>query len=403
LVTTYPPTASASLPVTIPGYPDWGILRELAEPRLDHPSAASLYLALHDGEPHIPRQIQQQEDSLIDELRKLVRAAEPEAPGHDARMTLRALPDRIGEHLRENRPSGRHVHGVACFANSAGALRMLELPESCGDDVALGRTYRLVPLTSLIPRTREAVIVMVGREQGRILLWASGALREIDDRFEEVHGRHDQGGWSQARYQRSIENDILQHLENVADGVNRTIQAERRPIVVDAVEEIRGDFMRYLEQHARDLIAGWTTVDPHATPNDVAAAAREVLSAWWADQERELVETWRAAAARHSGHGAAGFQETTEAAANGAVELLLYQDAPATQRRYGWECPECGRPAAVPGTCPLHGARLVPQPRALDAVVREVLRYGGKALAMGDHERLTAAEGIGAMMRYPAV
>jgi peptide chain release factor subunit 1 len=403
LVTTYPPTASASLPVTIPGYPDWGTLRELAEPRLDHPAAASLYLALQDGEPHTPRELHQQEDSLTDELRKLARAAEPEAPGHDARMALRALPDRLLEHLREHRPSGRHVHGLACFATAEGTIRTLELPESRGDDAALDRTYRLVPLTSLIPRTREALIVMVGREQGRILLWSSGALHEIDDRSEEVHGRHDQGGWSQSRYQRSIESDVAHHLENVAHGVDRTIQAERRPIVLVGVEEIRGEFTRYLEAHARDLVAGWTTVDPHATPNDVAAAAREVLSSWWADQERELVEIWRAAAARHSGHGAAGFQETTEAAANGAVELLLYQDVPATQRRYGWECPECGRPAAVPGTCPLHGRRLVPHPRALDAVVREVLRYGGKALAMGDHERLSAAEGVGAMTRYPAV
>jgi hypothetical protein len=400
---TYPPTASASFSVSIPGYPDWGTLRELAEPRLDHPSGASLYLALHDGEPRTPRQVQQQEESLIDELRRLARAAELEAPGHDARMALRALPDRIVEHLRDRQPAGGHVHGLACFATSAGAVRILELPESCGDEVALGRTYRLVPLASLVPRTREALIVMVGHEQGRILLRANGALHELDDRFEPVQGWDDPGGLSRTRYQRSIEHDIAQHLEKVADGVNRTIQAERRPIVLVGVEEIRGEFMRHLEAHARDLVAGWTTVDPHATPNDVATAAREVLSAWWADRERELVETWREAAARHSGHGAAGVEEATEAAANGAVELLIYQDVPATNQRSGWECEECGRPSAVPGACPLHGGRLVRHPRLLDAVVREVLRYGGKALAMGDHERLAAAQGMGAMMRYPAV
>jgi peptide subunit release factor 1 (eRF1) len=247
------------------------------------------------------------------------------------------------------------------------------------------------------------LIVMVGREQGRILLWARGALHAIDDRSDALEDWDDADGWSQPHHERAIENEITQHLENVADGVNRTIQAARRPIVLVGVEEIRGDFMGHLEEHARDLVAGWTTVDSHATPNDVSVAARPVLSAWWADRERELVETWRAAAARHSGHGAAGFEETTEAAANGAVELLLYQDVPATRQRDGWECRECGRPAAVPGVCPLHGGRLVRQPRALDAVVRAVLRYGGKALAMGDHERLAAAQGIGAMTRYPAV
>lgn len=400
-MTTYPPTASASLPLTIPGYPDWGTLHELSGQRLDHPAAVSLYLALDDGEPRTPRVLLQHAGSLVDELRKLARSVEPQAPGHDARMAIRSLPDRIARHLDDRRPAGRHVHGIACFGTAAGDIRTLELPESPGDGVALDRTYRLVPLTSLVPHTRETLIVMVGQEQGRILLRAGGALTQVDDRSDPVGDRID-GAWPEPEVQRAIDHEVARHLEHVADAVNRAIRARRRAVVLVGVDEIRGEFMRYLDQHARDLVAGWTSVDPHATPNDVAHAAQDVFATWWAGQERDLVELWRAAAARHSGHGAAGFDEVTEAAADGAIELLLYRDVPETRRRYGWECPECGRPAAAPGVCPLHGLDLVREDHALDAIVRETLRYGGKALAMGDHERLTAAQGVGAMLRYPA-
>ena len=219
------------------------------------------------------------------------------------------------------------MHGIACFATPTGDIRTMELPESPGDSVALDRTYQLVPLTSLVPRTRETLIVMVGHQQGRILLSAGGALTRVDDRSDPVGDRID-GAWPEPEIQRAIDREVAEHLEHVAGAVNRASRAPRRPIVLVGVEEIRGEFMRYLDQQARDLVAGWTSVDPHATPNDVARAARDVFAIWWAGRERELVELWRAATARHSGHGAAGFEEVTEAAADGAVSSCSTRTSP---------------------------------------------------------------------------
>ena len=258
-----PPTASTSLPLTLPGFPSWDTLHELSAQRLDHPAAVSLYVALDDGEPRTPRELLQHESSLVGELRSWPARPSPQAPGHDARMALRSLADRIAHHLHDRRPAGRHVHGIACFATPTGDIRTMELPESPGDSVALDRTYRLVPLTSLVPRTRDTLIVMVGHQQGRILLSAGGALTRVDDRSEPVGDRID-GAWPEPEIQRAIDREVAEHLEHVADAVNRTSRAPRRPIVLVGVDEIRGEFMRYLDQHTRDLVAGWTSVDPHA-------------------------------------------------------------------------------------------------------------------------------------------
>ena len=42
------------------------------------------------------------------------------------------------------------------------------------------------------------------------------ALHEVISFGDDVHGRHDQGGWSQARYQRSVQEDVGHHLRHVA-------------------------------------------------------------------------------------------------------------------------------------------------------------------------------------------
>ena len=128
-----------------------------------------------------------------------------------------------------------------------------------------------------------------------------------------------------------------------------------------------------------------------------------MFAIWWAGRERELVELWRASAAGAQRPWRARLRGRTHPVAIGAGQGPALSRRPQQPQRWsGWECPECGRPAAAPGVCPLHGLRLVRQDHALDAILRETLRYGGKALAMGNHERLTAAQGVGAMLRYPA-
>ena len=113
-MTTYPPTASTSLPLTLPGDPTWGTLHELSEQRLDHPAAVSLYVALDDGGSRTPRELLQHEGSLVGELRKLARLAEPQAPGHDARWRCGRSP--TGSHTTST-TAGRRVG--TCTASPA--------------------------------------------------------------------------------------------------------------------------------------------------------------------------------------------------------------------------------------------------------------------------------------------
>jgi hypothetical protein len=375
----YPPTATESPLANFPSYPPWETLRELTDQLLDRDAAVSLYLSLAPSEAGVIRDRHEHEHALIDELRKRAAAAEEVAPSHDAKLALRALPDRVDQFLTDYRPSGRHVHGVAVFATADGYFRAIELPEALGDHISIDRSPRIAPLVSLVSRAHESLIVMVDHEHGALLLWAGGAVDEMEK-------------WSKAP-------TVVGHYKRIADGVARASREERRPIVLVGVEEVRGEFSRYLDAGSSELVAGWTSVEPHQPEAHVAAAARPLLDAWWAARARELLDSWHEAAAKHT-HGVAGFEDTLNAATDGAVDLLLFQDDPQVDWPVAFECENDGRASVTPGACPLDGGTLRPRRPGLEAVLREVFRYRGKAFAIQDAEDLSRARGIGAMTRY---
>src|ERR671936_476 len=74
----------------------------------------------------------------------------------------------------------------------------------------------------------------------------------IADQFEEQHGRHDQGGWSQARYQRHIEKLVQEHLKGVAEELDRNRKRMRAPKnVLVGSEELRREFTDELSKEVK--------------------------------------------------------------------------------------------------------------------------------------------------------
>src|SRR5436190_2179705 len=80
---------------------------------------------------------------------------------------------------------------------------------------AIGPELWLTPLAGQLRRGEGALVAVVSRERGVLYRLQDGRLEEIADETEEVPGQHDQGGWSQARYRRHIDNIVLHHLKSV--------------------------------------------------------------------------------------------------------------------------------------------------------------------------------------------
>ena len=64
-------------------------------------------------------------------------------------------------------------------------------------------------------------MALVNRRDARIFRGSPDEPREIEQIHDEVFGQHDQGGWSQSRYQRGIEKEKDDHLKNTGDALMR--------------------------------------------------------------------------------------------------------------------------------------------------------------------------------------
>jgi len=222
-------------------------------------------------------------------------------------------------------------------------------------------------------------------------------MEELEAQHDETPGQHDQGGWSQARYQRHIEKLVHEHLKEVANVLEQRVRHNRGArVVIVASEEMRPEFEGALSSQVRDAVIGWTTARAHATPAELAVVVEPLLEAWRGEQESETVERWREEAGRN-GRAATGWAATLEAASDARVELLLFQDG---ANRPAWECPACGRVASEGGACPLDGTRMEERSDGLDLAVHQTLAHGGTVCALSQRQDLEPVEGIGALLRF---
>jgi len=273
----------------------------------------------------------------------------------------------------------------------------LPLSARVSDMVKVNRNLYLAPLVSLVGRGEGALVVFVGRERGDLLRLRGGRLEEIVEQTDETPGRHDQGGWSQARYQRHIEKLVHDHLKEVADHVDQSMRRLRGPrLIVVASEETRSEFEDVLSNEARKAIIGWTTAEAHATPADLLELVQPLLESWRGEQETEAVERWKEEAGRNA-RASSGWGPTLEAASDGRVDLLLVQEGADHE---AWECPACGRVGIEGGACPLDGTQMEHRDDGLDLAVHQTLAHGGTVLALSQRQDLEPVQGIGALLRF---
>lgn len=374
----------------------WDELRELAEFEAEHGCAVSLYLNLDPSVAPTPADVAARVRALLDEAGKAPAANQPDL-SHAQRLAVRADFERIRRYYDDEfRRDG--AQGLAVFAASLDNIwRVLPLTEPVEDGIRVGSGLHVVPLVPLVGRGEGAVIVAASRERGQIFRLRAGALEELGDLFEEQPRRHDQGGWSQARHQRHIDNLALEHLRAVADRLDAILRREPSlRVIVVASEEARAELTELLSHQASAAVVGQISAEAHASPARLLQLAEPVLDEWRASAEQDLVEAWRAEVGRE-GRASAGWAQTIEAASDGRVATLLVGSG---ADRPVWCCPACGRLTAAPGKCALDGTTLEERPDGLDLVVRQTLAHGGDVCSVSRAHDLEPFDGLGAVLRF---
>jgi len=374
----------------------WEGLRQLAEFRAEKGCAISLFVNLDPSLAPTAGDADTRVHALLTEAEKS-NGANHGGLTHDQRVGLRDDFERIRGYFK-NEFDRDGAHGFALFsAGLDNVWRPTALIESVADKVHVGREFHLAPLVPLVGRGEGAIVAVVGRERGDLYRLRSGRLDEIADRTDEVPGKHDQGGWSQARFQRHIEKLVGEHLREIAEVLDRLVRRMRPPkVIVVASEETRAELEELLTSETKSAVIGWTSAEAHAGPAELLALTNPILQASRANEEKRIVERWREEAGR-GGRAASGWSEVLEAASDARVETLLFHEGVDHE---AWQCPACGRLSATRGRCPLDGTETEHRDDGLDLTVHQTLAHGGTVCALTTRRDLDPVEGVGALLRY---
>jgi peptide chain release factor subunit 1 len=371
--------------------------RRLIEYRPGHP-VISLYMDLDPERFATPPARASQIRSLLDRAHR-----DLEALGdltHDERVSLRADLDRIDDFLTSPEAPYKGARGLALFCSSqVGLFEVLQLLRSTEARVVIGATPFVEPLVAAL-QSRRWVVALVSRREGRVLEGPADGLQEGAHLEDFVHGQHDQGGWSQPNYERSIEKDTEDHLRRVADAVNHLWRTERfHRLAVGGPPEIVPRFEAHLAGDVRpNLIAERVAVDlSSASEEQIRRAVATLVAEDEKRAERDALDRLEAGIGA-GGRGAGGPYDTLAALNERRVETLLLE--PGLDMR-GFRCPTCGLLALESdGRCPADGSSMQELDHLMEGAVEAALAQGAEIMVVHHYPDLGPLQGIGALLRF---
>ena len=362
-------------------------LRRLAELRPQDGKVVSIYLNLDPTEFASGPARATAINSVMDEATRRAR---------DEDASVREDVERIREVFKDFDFQG--AHGVAVFASGDDLLEVIKLPRAVDNAVVLDDAPFVEPLAEVQSAALYGV-VLVNRQAARIFRGSRDRLDEVARVDDQIRRRHDQGGWSQANYQRGIDKDAQDHLKNTNEELMR--RHKRRPfdaLFIGAPEAVYKDFCDHLHPYLKERLAGRVEIDvEHSGVDEVQAAAQECIAVHERRLEKEMLDRV-VQGAEAGGRGAAGLEETLNVLNEQRVEVLLLQD---NFDSSGVCCPQCGwlGPSGV-ATCPADGTDTVERDDVTDLVGRRAITQSAQVVVVRDDERLEPLGSIAALLRF---
>jgi peptide chain release factor subunit 1 len=373
---------------------DHSVVRKLAEWNPDGIPITSLYLTV-DGRRY-PRK-SDYEVRLDDLLRRGRAQAEGEGLSKEALRSVMGDLEAIGSFVRDEFERG-DTRGLALFsADAAGLWEEVRLPRPVRDRVTVASAADVLPLEQVLETHRPMCLALVDYEKARLFLSELGRVEEVTHFIDDVPGRHDQGGWSQMRMQRHVDDHRQRHLKRVAEAVFRLLKASPfDSLVLAGPAEAHLDLEHNLHPYLRERIRASVTLTMTATLDQVAARCLEVEEEQERTKEAAKVEALRAAA-ESGGKAVTGLPGTLAAVAEGrAAEILVGLDLSAP----GFSCPNCGRLTERGTRCPACGSTMKPVADVVEEAVARAVRQGSRVETIVHPDGLARYGGIGALLRF---
>jgi peptide chain release factor subunit 1 len=322
------------------------------------------------------------------------------ATGTPARQSFDADVDRINAFLSDS--VDRSANGLAIFAcHGADLFETMQMNAAIDDHwLFVGPVPHLYPLARLTDRYPRYAALLVDTNAARLLVF-SLAQTESEREVKNAKTRKtSMGGWSQARYQRHLDNFHEQHMKEVVDVLDRVVREESINHIVIACDEVaRPLLMQELPKHLAAKIVDLVRLDIKTPEHEVLQETLDALRANEAKTDQEhvdaMIDAWRG-----SGLAVAGPEDTLEALQMGQVDELLISANPATLRRAEW-MPPGTTPGAVDVETSAPSADVDSERLKLaDELVTKAHATGARIRFIESPDLLFEVGGVGALLRF---
>ncbi len=347
------------------------LMRKLAECPPTEMPVLSVYLDMRPQATGRNPAVRSGEIVLKDRLHEIEKTYLPRGEDLDS---FRADRERI-ETFVENDVSPA-TSGLIIFACSAtGLWEAIEVGAELENEVAVGPVPALYQFAKLLNDHETAVVAVVDTNTARFFVTSFGKLKEMDgpdDPNNDAYNKTTGGGWSQARYQRIVDNTRESFSkEVVAELEALTKKAGAKNLVIAGDEIAMTLLQNNLSPSAKEILYSEVLRIDEKTPRlKIKERVTGILAEIEIENARSNAERL-IGAMRGDGLGVAGLNATTQALENGQVETLLLD--------------------ANSSTLP-------------DDVRNELIRLatttGAKVEMVEGHEKFAAMEGVGGLLRY---
>jgi peptide subunit release factor 1 (eRF1) len=256
--------------------------------------------------------------------------------------------------------------------------------------------YHLARLDDEYPRYAALI---TDANSARIFVFALGQILET----EQVKGKKVQrvkvGGWSQARYQRRVENAHQKHVGETIESLDRIVREDQvRHIVLAGDAAILPVVQEGLPKHLAEKVVDALRLDIKASDQEIFQKTMDAMREQDARTDAEKVERlFNAYRAR--GLAVLGPEETLEALANGKVDELLLS-ASLEQMHPEEKKVEAVLAPEIPDST---GGTASDEPRAVllpDLLVTKARQTDATVTFIEDPALLAGVGGVGGLLRW---
>jgi peptide subunit release factor 1 (eRF1) len=246
----------------------------------------------------------------------------------------------------------------------------------------------LYPLARTLDQFPRYLALLADTHSARIFVFAANSVEKRNEIENEKTKHHKKGGWSQARYQRHVENYHVHHAKEVVDAVARIAREERIDKILLSGDEVIVPLLRdQMPKEIAERIVDMVKLDTHAPEHEVLESTIAALRESDAETDRDRVDALLDAY-RAGGLGVAGVEETLKALELGQVDELLIAARPEAIKPRGAAAADDRSEA------------LTPAERAADTLVTKARETAAKIRFIEDPQLMNGVGGAGAFLRF---